>query len=584
MALNPTYWSFTSGRAIRYLGGAHGTATANYVTVLELYRWLMDLADDAAASGDDLMDITKLTPGDKKFDTIIQLLNNAYLDDGYTTPASEYIYGGSIIQDDGGGETIYDGISVIANRGVIVNVIQNNAVLSNKFWNNTPNGESYAGINPDPTNGLAMQFLVKVKNNGTVIDNGALIFTTREWGKTFSEFRIPSTGRGKNSVPLTYVDDLNNTTASGTVATWTTITNVTSGYNLIDVNNDSTNEEYYSEWNRDTYTINQFYERMKYLTRNGETGTLYGIAGERFRGITHMVDIGTPSGGTFVEGGATPLSWGSGATAGTGQILANDTTDHILYIQLLTGVAPGSAMTVTQGAVSATTASAAVEKPLSTPFCGQSTGSSLVGAYGFSLEYADLAVNDKIQALDGTTRQPPNNVTFTVNGVQSGWRVLVGPATGSALDEGQLSLNGALTGAAVTSVVVNEAIPANTPASTAASGGVAKLRIKRANGVFSSHEYSAVNTGTKTFTITSHDFSSNNAPNGTDAFIAYIDAAASGTSISYNTIQSANQNLFVEARYGGTGPSYTDSIKPAKTTGSLSSTGGSATISSVSDA
>ena len=81
MALDATKWAFTSSRGIRYLGGAHGTATANYVTVLELYRWLMDLADDAAASGDDLMDITKLTPGDKKFDTIIQLLNQAFLDE-----------------------------------------------------------------------------------------------------------------------------------------------------------------------------------------------------------------------------------------------------------------------------------------------------------------------------------------------------------------------------------------------------------------------------------------------------------------------------------------------------------------------
>lgn len=580
MALDSTKWSFTAGRAIRYLGGAHGTATANYVTVLELYRWLMDLADDAAASGDDLMDITKLTPGDKKFDTIIQLLNNAYLDDGYTTPASEYIYGGSIIQDSGSGETIYDGISIIANRGVIVNVIQNNTVLSNKFWNNTPNGESFAGINPDPANGLAMQFLVKVKNAGTTIDNGALLFTTREWGKTFSEFRIPSTGRGKNSVPLTYADDLNNQTSIGslTSAPFTGVTNVTSGYNLIDVDNNSANEEYYSEWNRGSCTINQFYERMKYITRNGETATLYGIPGEKFRGITHLVDIGAPSGGAFVEGGATALSWGTGGTAGTGQILANDTTANILYIQLLTGVAPGNTMTVTQGAVSATTASAATEKPISAPFCGASTGSSIVGAYGFSLEYVDLAVADKITALDGTTRQPPNNVTFTVNGVASGWRVLVGPENGSGgLLVSQLTLNGALTGAAVTSVVVNEAIPANTPSS-------GTIRILRADGVYSRHPYSAVNTGTKTFTITSHNFSTNNAANGANTFISYIDDAASGTSISFNTIQSANQTLFVEARYGGTGPAYTDSIKPAKTTGSLGSTGGSATISSVSDA
>ena len=579
MALDSTKWQYRTDKSIRYIGGAHGTATANYISVYELHRWLQDLADDASSSSDDYLDITIPNPSDKKFTTIIELLNTTKLDDAYTTPASEYIYGGSIIQTVSGQEEIYDGVSVVANRGVVVNVIQNNAVLSNKFWNNTPNGETFAGINPDPSNGVAMRFMVKVKSAGSLIDNGALLFTTREWGKTFSEFRIPSTGRGVNVVPLTYADDLNNTTASGTVATWSTIANLTAGWNAIDVNQDSANEYYYSKWNRDTYTINQFYERMKYATRNGETTTLYNIPGEMFRGITHAIDIGTPSGGTFAEGGATNLSWGSGATAGTAKILANDTTSHVLYVQLLTGVVPGNAVTVTQGAVTATTAgsNAVVEKPVSAPFCGASTGSSLVGAYGFTLEYADLAVNDKITALDGTTRQPPNNVTFTVNGVQSDWYVMVAPYDAGNIDYNQLTLNGTLTGAAVTSVVVNEAIPANTPSS-------GTIRIKRADGSYTRHPYSAVNTGTKTFTITSHNFSTNNATTGTDVFISYIDQAASGTSISFNTVQSSTQTLYVEARFGGTGPNYTDSIKPAKTSGVLGSSGGSATVSSVSDA
>ena len=578
MALDATKWQYRTDKSIRYIGPAHGAAGANYVSVYELHRWLQDLADDASSANDDYLDITIPNPSDKKFTTIIELLNTTKLDDAYTTPASEYIYGGSIIQTVSGQEEIYDGISVVANRGVVVNVIQNGAVLTNKFWNNTPNGETFAGLNADPANGVAMRFMVKVKSAGAMIDNGALLFTTREWGKTFSEFRIPSTGRGVNVVPLTYADDLNNTTASGTVATWTTITNVTAGWNAIDVNQDSVNEYYYSEWNRDTYTINQFYERMKYATRNGETGALYGIPGEMFRGITHAIDIGTPSGGTFAEGGATNLSWGSGATAGTAKILANDTTNHVLYVQLLTGVVPGNSVTVTQGAVTATTAgsNAVTEKPVTAPFCGASTGSSLVGAYGFALEYADLAVNDKITALDGTTRQPPNNVTFTVNGVQSGWYVMVAPYDAGNIDYNQLTLNGTLSGAAVTSVVVNEGIPANTPSS-------GTIRIKRANGAYTRHPYSAVNTGTKTFTITSHDFSSNNAASATDVFISYIDNAASGTSISFNTVQTSNQTLYVEARFGGTGPDYTDSIKPAKTSGVLSSSGGSATISAVSD-
>lgn len=489
MALDATKWEIRSDKKIRYTGGAHGNAAANYVTVLELHRFLQDRADDGTMSGDDFIDITVANPTDKKFDTIIQLLNGFELDDAYTTPASEFIYGGTIIQGSGGTEAIYDGISIIANRGVVVNVIQNNVVLTNKFWNNTPNGESFAGINPNPAAGVAMQFMVKVKDAGAFIDNGALLFTTREWGKTYSEFRIPATGRGVNVVPLTYATDLNNATVIGdlTSSPFTTVTNVTAGYNAIDVDNNTVDEYYYSEWNRGSCTINQFYERMKYLTRNGETTSLYGIPGERFRGITHSIDIGTPSGGTFVEGGATPLSWGSGATAGTAQILANDTTNHILYVQLLTGVVPTNAMGVTQGAVTATTAgsNAVAEKTVSAPMCGASTGSSLVGAYGFALEYADLAVNDKITALDGTTRQPPNNVTFTVNGVASGWYVLVGPDNGSgSINTTQLTLNGALSGAAVTSVVVNEAIPANTRrlapcASCERTGSIPAIRTRR---------------------------------------------------------------------------------------------------------
>jgi len=582
MALDSTKWQVRSDKSIRYIGGAHGTAAANYVTVLELHRWLQDLADDASMANDDFLDITNLNPSDKKFDTIITLVNGYTLDDAYTTPASEFIFGGSIIQGSGGTEVIYDGISVVANRGVVVNVIQNNAVLANKFWNSTPNGESFVGINPDPSNGVAMRFMVKVKTAGAMIDNGALLFTTREWGKSFSEFRIPSTGRGVNVVPLTYTDDLNNTTSIGslTAAPFSAVNNLTAGWNAIDVNQDSVNEYYYSKWDRSTCTINQFYERMKYITRNGESTAIYGIPGERFRGITHSIAVGTITGGTFVQGGATPLSWGSGATAGTAQILANDTTNKVLYVQLLTGVVPGNTMTVTQGAVSAPTiaSNAVVEKAVSTPFCGASTGSSLVGAYGFSLEYADLAVNDKLTALDGVTRQPPNNVTFTVNGIQSGWRILVGPEDGAGgLKTDQLTLSALLNGAAVTSLTVNEAIPANTPIS-------GTLRVQRADGSFTRIPYSAVNTGTKTFTITSTNFSTNNALLNAHVFISYIDIAASGTSVSFNTVQSSNQTLYVEARFGGTGPLYTDSIKPAKTTGSLGSTGGSATVSAVSDA
>ena len=652
MALDTTKWQIRTDKTIRYIGGDHGTATANYVTVLELHRFLQDLADNASVANDDYMDITTVNPSDKKFDTIITLINGYTLDDAYTTPASEFIYGGSIIQGSGGTEKIYDGIKIVANQGILVNVVQDETVIANKFWNSVPDGDKTAatatvsgtnntgqkvlnvsdgseftagdyimigtvvdelyqidskagnaltliqdlgtatsggeaiyfavpGINKDAANGVAMQFMLEVRTSGADIDNRAVIFNTREWYKTYSEFRVPATGRGENTVPLQFTDDLNNTTPYATVDGWSTITNVTAGWNQIDVDQDTTDENYYSKWNRDTYMINQFYERMKAITYTGETTTLYGLPGEEFRGITHAINLAAaPSPGAWTEGAS--INWDSGDSIG--QVLALDTTSDIVYIQLVAGVVPGNSETLTDGTNTANTAAANAveEKAVSTPFCGASTGSSIVGAYGFSLEYADLAVNDKIQALDGITRQPPNNVSFTVYGVANGYRVLVGPEDGSGgLDYDQLSATNTETGTGVTSIVVDEALPDNTPSTAGTIGGI---RVQRDDGSYSLHRYTAISTSPTTFTIPSTDFDSNGITAGANVFIVYIDDAATGTNISYNTVQTSQQTLYVEARFGGTGPDYTDSIKPAPSTGTLGSTGGSATLSPVSDA
>lgn len=574
MALIATDWQVQTGKAIRYIGAAHGVAGAGYVTVLELHRWLQDLADDASSVNDDFMDITRDTPTDKSFDTIINLINGYTLDTAYATPANEYIYGGSIIQ--GGGTDIWDGIAVVANRGCYVDVIQNNARLTGDFWNNTPNGEAFRGINFDATTGKSAQFMVKVRTAGADIDTKRLLFQTREWGKTYSEFKIPGTGRGVNTVPLTYANDLNNATPIGTIAALVDITNVTAGYNAIDVDNNGANEFYYSEWDRGANSINTFYEYFKWLTRRTYTTTIYGVAGEIFRGITHSVTYTAQAGGNFTQGG-TSLSWGAGATAGTGAILAdNDSgTAGTLYIQLLTGAAPTG--TLTQGGVSASTG-VVTETTVSTPACGQSTGSALVGSYGFALEYADLAKNDLLVALDGIARNPPNNITFTVSGLASGYSVLVAPSTGAAINTAQFTLNGALSGAAVTAVVVTEAIPTDTPAT-------GNLRITRADGKVTTHPYSAYNAGTKTFTITAHAFNSNNASNGANAFLGYIDGIASGATMSFNCVYASPRTLAVRVRFGGTGPAYADSIKTYQTfTASLTDSGGSASAAVVSDA
>lgn len=560
-----TDFEIQNDKDIRYIGAAHGASGAGYYTVLELHRWLQDLADDASSSGDDYMDITRDTPSDKSFDTIITLINGYNLDD----TSAEHIYGGSIIQS--GGDVIYDGIQIVANAGAHVEIVQNGAIITNDFWNNVPFGSSNKGLNPDVATGTAARFMVKVRAAGADVDGRRLLFQTREWGFTYSEFKVPGTGRGVNVVPLTYAADLNNATASGTVAGWTTITNTTAGYNGIDVNNDGADEYYYSEWNKAAYSINQFYERMKYLTRRGSAETLYGLNGELFRGITHQIAVDTPSVTDFAAVEA--LSW----SGGTGQLLAvNDVNaPTTMWIQLLTGVAPTDNQVITGGTSGATCQVnvSVTDRTLSFPFCGVSTGSAIIGAYGFGVEAADLSANDKVFDLTNTQRQAPNYVTFTVGGLVSGEDyVLVAPNDGGAIDLNQFTLNGALSGAAVTSVVVNEAIPVDTPAT-------GTLRIARASGAYSRHAYSAYNAGTKTFTIASHNFSSNGAANGANAYLSYIDKLAAASSESFTAVYAADRSLFVRVRDGGGTP-----IKTFESTGTLGSAGGSATAVRTSDA
>jgi hypothetical protein len=559
-----TDFAIEADKDIRYIGAAHGANGAGYYTVLEFHRWLQDLADDENSTGDDLLDISKQTPSDKLFETIIELLNGFNIDD----TAAEHLYGGSIIQS--GGAVIYDGLNVIAPVGTHVEIVQNGAIIANDFWNTTPFGAGALGLNPDPDNGISHRFLVKVRTASADIDGRRLLVQTREWGKQYSEFKINGTGRGVNVAALAAANDLNNQTAIGTVAGWSDVANLTAGYNTIDVNDDTVVEPYYSRWDRGSRSINQFYERMKWVSRRGSAETLYGLNGELFRGITHEVAVTTPRSGTVAEGVA--CSW----TGGTGQVLARDSGSAAtkLWIQLLTGVAPTAGQTITIGAASVTAGAGtpSTERPLSFPFCGLSTGTALIGAYGFALEKTDLAVNDRLTDLDNQLRAPPNLVTFTVSGLVSGEDyVLVGPADGNALDVDQFTLNGALTGASVTSVVVNGLIPSDTPAQ-------GTIRIQRANGAYSRHQYSSW--AGSTFTLQSAtNFSTNNALNGANLFISYIDVLADATSEAFQTTYVADRSLFVRRRDGGASPT-----KTFETVATLGSAGGSVSAQRLSDA
>jgi hypothetical protein len=562
MALDAADWTVATNGDIRWTGGGSQTNVA----VIELHRFLQDLADDAVASGDDLLDITNQTPSDRSTDNIVALINGFNVDD----TAAEHIFDGSIIQD--GGDTIYDGIVNFGNA-THIEVLQNGALIVNDFWN-----LGGSGLNADLVAGISHRFIVKVRSGGVDIDGRRLLGISREFGFTYSEFGINGTSRGNNVLALSQANDLNNQTAVGTVATWTDIVNGNEGYSAIDVTGDTVDEFYYSEWDKAARTINQFYERGKWLTRRGSSSTLYGLNGQIFRGITHDVTVDTPS-GTFQE--PEPISW----TGGTGQLLAinSTTTPTRLWMQLLTGVAPTDGQTITGGTSSATCVVnvTVTSRPVPNTAFGQSTGSAIIGAYGLGIQASDLTASDTLFDLDNVAQLPPNNVQFTVSGLVNGEdRVLVGPATGGVLDTGQFLLNAGVSSGAATIVVKDGTEAAGTGESIATDAPTTgTIRVQGDDGVFYRVTYTGVSHAAGTTTFTGCSGLGDDAAVDNAVYVSYIDELASGTSASFTVVYAADRNLFVRVRDGGGTP-----IRTFETPSTLTSAGGSATAIRTSDA
>jgi hypothetical protein len=266
-------------------------------------------------------------------------------------------------------------------------------------------------------------------------------------------------------------------------------------------------------------------------------------------------------------------------SGGSGVLLAyNDggvTGD--MYIQLVTGVAPVTALEVT-GVTSAQTADvngAPASKTIPKIFLGSYTG-SLIGAYGIGIDSGDIVATDSIEDLLGVTQTPPNNVTFTVSGVVSGEdRVLVAPRTGVVILTAQLTLLTALVGAAESAVVTTVAIPTDTPTS-------GTIRVVNDSGYAIYLPYTSF-TGS-TFTLTSpYNFSGVDefdSATGTDVYITYIDKLAGAAQETFTVVYLADRDLFVRVRDGGGTPIKTFE----SSTAALTSTGGSVGVIRTSDA
>lgn len=388
MALDAADWTVAVNGDVRWTGA--GTATD--VTVLELHRWLNDLADDdvAVSASGDLHDITDDTSSERATDNIIALVNGYNIDD----TAAQHIFDGSVEQD--GGDTFYRGLVVVGSvptDGLIettLQIEQDGGIVTN-FWGATTNG---IGLNGDATSNTLLRIMVKTRADGATIDGGRIRVYAREapdatnGGHTYAEFSV-TMGAGNNTAAIFTGPDLNNTTAIATIAAYDQFTN-TEGYQQLTIG--GTAYDFYSQWLVTgggslpaSPEVNDLYEYTKWLTRRGADGSTDPIHGfvtantpELFRGITHEWTYTAEGGaapatnddlhwGTFLETGAITGTFtvGEKVTGGTsgavGRILSVDATNESLVVstesgtwnaaELVTGFSSGATATTNAAVV-----------------------------------------------------------------------------------------------------------------------------------------------------------------------------------------------------------------------------------------
>ena len=299
-------FSITVSGDIRHVSG-----TTHY-TVLELHRWLQQIADDETpATANDYLDITSSTPSERSTDQIITLLGTYNIDD----TASEYFYGGSISQD--GGNTVYSGLQVLGavnDSNTQLQVIQDFDYYdtTTPFWGD----QSTGGYNGNATAGILMRILVKSRLDGADINQKKIRVQARAWGDTYDYFDV-TLGQGEAVAAVSTTADAQNDTAIGTVQAWAggDIPTNTEGYQQIDINNGNGNFPYYSQWTYNTNSagLKAVWEWIKEITGNDspEAATPHGMNGELFLGITHQVNYDGQA-GSFTEDER--VVWGTAVT------------------------------------------------------------------------------------------------------------------------------------------------------------------------------------------------------------------------------------------------------------------------------
>jgi hypothetical protein len=301
----------------------HVSGTTVY-SVLSLHAWLQDLADDAAATGNDLLDI--LAPNPSKLDgprdaavaSRLNLLTSGSVAFNIDDTAAQFINFGSIKQSSAAVQ--YSGLKTIG--GIVaaspVYVVQNGSKLTS-FWSNGH-----------------IQILVKVKTGGSLIDSGNVTAYSRKWGQTYSHFDVNLAAGGETSAALSTALDSAITLTEGQAALLSSKVTVTFGDTTQDLGNGNGAKLY-----KGTIalsggcTLQEAYQYLQYLTRENSSATLNSIPGWRYRVLNSAyteipsAPFGTFAGGTFFVAQGWWLTGVLVAESTKYQLIAHDGTTQV---------------------------------------------------------------------------------------------------------------------------------------------------------------------------------------------------------------------------------------------------------------
>lgn len=286
--------AITDDFSVNTVGDIRHTSGTTIYSVLDLHAWLQDLADNAAGSGNDLLDI--LSPNPSKLDgprdaavaSRLNLLTSGAVSYNIDATAAQFINFGSIKQDSAAVQ--YTGLKTIG--GIVASspiyVVQNGSKLT-KFW---ADGH--------------IQILVLAKTGGALIDSGNVTAFSRKWGQTYSHFDTNLSAGGEASAALSTALDssiLLSEVNAGLLSTKVAIAFGTVSKDLGNGNGAKTYKGTITLSN--SGTLQEAYQYLQYLTRENSSATLNGVPGWRYRKLdaAYSENVAAPfgifAGGSF---------------------------------------------------------------------------------------------------------------------------------------------------------------------------------------------------------------------------------------------------------------------------------------------